>query len=246
MSSVIDPYNAVPKYHQLAWILRKKIMDGDWPPQSPIPSERQLESLYSVSRPTIRQAIELLIHEGYLYREHGKGTFVMPEKLQKGLMELTSFSEDLLKRGIKPGQQILEMAYETAPEEVIRKLELPEGTKALRILRVRLGDDIPIGLQISYVILRPDQVISREELQEVGSLYKILQEKLHIIPWAADETLEVTLATKEEADLLQVKVGAPLLINERVLWSQERKAVEFVKILYRGDRYRYTMRLSRA
>jgi GntR family transcriptional regulator len=246
MSSVIDPYNAVPKYHQLAGILRKKINDGDWPPQSPIPSERQLETLYSVSRPTIRQAIELLIHEGYLYREHGKGTFVMPQKLQKGLLELTSFSEDLLKRGIKPGQQILEMAYETAPEEVIRKLELPEGTKALRILRVRFGDDIPIGLQTSYVILKPDQLITREELEEVGSLYKILQEKLHIIPWAADETLEVTLATKEEADLLQVKVGAPLLINERVLWSQERKAVEFVKILYRGDRYRYTMRLSRA
>jgi GntR family transcriptional regulator len=166
--------------------------------------------------------------------------------LQKGLLELTSFSEDLLKRGIKPGQQILEMAYETAPEEVIRKLELPEGTKALRILRVRFGDDIPIGLQTSYVVLKPDQLITREELEEVGSLYKILQEKLHIIPWAADETLEVTLATKEEADLLQVKVGAPLLINERVLWSQERKAVEFVKILYRGDRYRYTMRLSRA
>ncbi len=246
MSSVIDPYNAVPKYHQLAGILRKKINDGDWPPQSPIPSERQLEMIYNVSRPTIRQAIELLIHEGYLYREHGKGTFVMPQKLQKGLLELTSFSEDLLKRGIKPGQQILEMEYETAPEEVLRKLELPEGTKALRILRVRFGDDIPIGLQTSYIILKPDQLITREELEEVGSLYKILQEKLHIIPWAADETLEVTLATKEEANLLQVKVGAPLLINERVLWSQERKAVEFVKILYRGDRYRYTMRLSRA
>jgi GntR family transcriptional regulator len=246
MSSVIDPYDAVPKYHQLASILRKKIAEGEWPPQSPIPSERQLETLYRVSRPTIRQAIELLIHEGYLYREHGRGTFVMPQKLQKGLLELTSFSEDLIKRGITPGQKILEMAYETAPEEVLRKLDLPSGTKALRILRVRLGDDLPIGLQTSYVILHPDQVITREELEEVGSLYKILQEKLHIIPWAADETLEVTLATREEADLLQVKVGAPLLINERVLWSQERKAVEFVKILYRGVRYRYTMRLSRA
>ena len=74
MSSVIDPYNAIPKYHQLAGILRKKIVDGEWPPQSPIPSERQLEMIYSVSRPTIRQAIELLIHEGYLYREHGKGS----------------------------------------------------------------------------------------------------------------------------------------------------------------------------
>jgi GntR family transcriptional regulator len=246
MSSMIDPYYAMPKYHQLANILRQKISKGEWPPQSPIPSERQLETLYQVSRPTIRQAIELLIHEGYLYREHGRGTFVMPQKLQKGLLELTSFSEDLIKRGIKPGQQILEMAYEDAPTDVLRKLELTADTKALRILRVRLGDELPIGLQTSYVILRPDQVITQTELENAGSLYKILQEKLHIIPWAADETLEVTLATKEEADLLQVKIGAPLLLNERVLWSQERKAVEFVKILYRGDRYRYTMRLTRA
>jgi GntR family transcriptional regulator len=246
MSSMIDPYNAIPKYHQLATILRKKIINGEWPPQSPIPSERQLEQLYGVSRPTIRQAIELLIHDGFLYREHGKGTFVMPQKLQKGLLELTSFSEDLLKRGIKPGQRILEMHYEPASETIQKKLDLPANTQVLKIVRVRLGDGQPIGLQTSYVVLSKDQLITQDELESNGSLYKILMEKFNIIPWAADETLEVTLATQEEAELLQIKKGDPLLNNERVLWSQDRKAVEFVKILYRGDRYRYTMRLSRA
>ncbi len=83
-------------------------------------------------------------------------------------------------------------------------------------------------------------------MEKAGSLYKILQEKFGIIPWAADETLEVTLASPEEARLLQIEEGCPLLLNERVLWSQERKAVEYVKILYRGDRYRYTMRLTRS
>lgn len=245
MSSVINPYDAVPKYHQLAQILRRKIDLGEWQPKSSIPSERQLEDLYSVSRPTIRQAIELLIREGFLYREHGRGTFVMPQKLQKGLLELTSFSEDLIKRGIKPGQQILEMGMEIPPKKVQQLLELSEDQKVLRIKRIRLGDEIPIGLQTSYLVMPAGQKIEKEELEASGSLYRILEEKLHIIPWAADETLEVGIATPEEAKYLQIEPGSPLLLNERVLWSQERKAVEYVKILYRGDRYRYTMRLSR-
>ncbi len=246
MSSMIDPYDALPKYHQLAMILKKKIESGELNPQAPIPSERQLEEFYGVSRPTIRQAIELLIREGYLYREHGRGTFVMPQKLQKGMLELTSFSEDLIKRGMKPGQVIIEMKEELPPEKIREKLDLSPEKRTLKIVRIRLGDGVPIGYQTSYLLLEPGQSISRAELEASGSLYRILQEKLHIIPWAADETLEVALATKEEADLLQVKEGAPLLLNERVLWSQERKAVEYVKILYRGDRYRYAMRLTRS
>jgi GntR family transcriptional regulator len=243
---MIDPYDEIPKYHQLARILRKKITDGEWEPQSAIPSERQLEQQYRISRPTIRQAIELLIREGYLYREHGRGTFVMPQKLQKGLLELTSFSEDLLKRGIKPGQVVRSLSREVPPEAIARKLDMPLDGRVLRIERIRLGDGIPIGLQTSYLALEPDQDISQAEMEQAGSLYKILQEKFGIIPWAADETLEVTLASPEEARLLQIEDGCPLLLNERVLWSQDRKAVEYVKILYRGDRYRYTMRLTRS
>ncbi len=246
MSSMIDPYDAVPKYHQLARILRKKIEEGEWEPNSPIPSERLLEEQYRISRPTVRQAVELLIHQGFLYREHGRGTFVMPQKLQKGLLELTSFSEDLIKRGIKPGQIVLKMCREVPPQKVQQKLDLTPDAQVLTIERIRLGDGLPIGLQTSYVVLQVDQTIEKEELEQAGSLYRILQDKFQIIPWAADETLEVTLASREEAELLQVNEGSPLLLNERILWSQDRKAVEFVKILYRGDRYRYTMRLTRS
>ena len=245
MSRTIDPYNAVPKYFQLATILRQKIEDGDWQPRSPIPSERQLEVLYNVSRTTIREAIDALVRQGYLYREHGRGTFVSPEKLQKGLMELTSFSEDLVKRGIHPGQVIRRLERVVPPPKILQKLELPPGTAVLRIERIRLGDDVPIGLQTSYIVLSPNQEISSAEMERSGSLYRILQEKFNIIPTEAEETLEVTLATPEEAHLLEISEGAPLLLNERLLFSQERKPVEFVKILYRGDRYQYYLRLTR-
>jgi len=93
--------------------------------------------------------------------------------------------------------------------------------------------------------LPPGQEITRAEVEKRGSIYDILQEKFGIFPSEADETLEVTLASAEEARLLEIPEGSPLLLNERTLWSQDRKAVEFVKILYRGDRYKYTVRLTR-
>jgi len=242
---MINPYDALPKYHQLAAILREKIDNGEWEPRSAIPSERQLETLYDVSRTTIREAIDHLVRQGYLYREHGRGTYVSPQKLQKVMLELTSFSEDLMRRGIQPGQIIRSLEWVIPNPKILQKLELPPSTKVLRIERIRLGDGVPIGLQTSYLALREGQEITREELETQGSLYTILQEKLRIIPSEADETLEVTLATPDEAALLEIVEGAPLLLSERVLFAQDRHPVEFVKILYRGDRYRYIVRLVR-
>ena len=217
-----------------------------FPSYTAIPSERQIEEQYSLSRPTIRQAIDILERQGYLYRVHGKGTFVSPPKLQKGILELTSFSEDMRNRGLEPGQQILEFGEIKPPAKVARQLEIKEpNRKVLRIKRLRFGDKTPIGLQDSYLCLPSGQTITREEIEARGSIYSILQEKFGLYPTEADETLEVTLATPEEADMLQIPVGSPLLLNERTLWSQNRQAIEFVRILYRGDRYKYFVRLTR-
>ena len=246
MSTTIDPNHALPRYYQLVNILRKKIEAGEWQPHAAIPSERQLEGLYAVSRTTVRQAVGILTRQGLVYQLHGKGTYVSPVKLQKGIVELTSFSEDMIQRGLKPGQRILEIGDVPAPESILRRLELPSDTPTLfRLERVRTGDDQPIGLQTSYLVLPLGQTISLEELVQRGSLYDILQERFNIILFAADETLEVTIASPREAELLDVPEGSPLLLSVRVLWTNDRRAVEFVKILYRGDRYRYTVRLTR-
>jgi GntR family transcriptional regulator len=246
MPELIDPNDFLPRYHQLANILRDQISNGKLEEHQSIPSERQLETIYSVSRTTIRQAIDLLVHQGFLYREHGRGTFVSPQKLQKGISELTSFTEDMKQRGLVPGQKILEIGVVQAPDNVRQHLGLPEGSSpVLRIERLRLGDGVPMGLQTSYYCLPDGQTITLEELEEVGSIYRILQEKFHLIPTEADETLEVTLATPREAALLQIEPGSPLLLSERTTYSQSRRVIEFVKILYRGDRYRYLAKLTR-
>ncbi len=246
MPAMIDPDDYLPRYYQLASILRERIKDGQVEAYQPIPSERELEKIYNVSRTTIRQAIDLLVRQGFLYREHGKGTFVSPQKLQKGISELTSFSEDMKQRGIHPGQKILEIGYVQPPENIRAHLEITDDhTPVLRIERLRLGDDAPMGLQTSYYILPEGQTITREKLERYGSIYTMLQEQFHLIPTEADETLEVTLATPREASLLQIKPGSPLLLSERTTYSQFRRVIEFVKILYRGDRYRYIAKLKR-
>ena len=246
MPEMIDPNDFLPRYYQLANILRESISDGKFGAHQTIPSERQLERLYSVSRTTIRQAIDLLIRQGFLYREHGRGTFVSPQKLQKGISELTSFTEDMKQRGIVPGQRILEIGEVEPPEQVRNHLELSASSnRVLCIKRLRLGDDVPMGLQTSYYVLPEGQSISRNELEAYGSIYKMLQEKFHLIPTEADETLEVTVATPREALLLQIPPGSPLLLSERTTYSQYRRVIEFVKILYRGDRYRYIAKLTR-
>ena len=243
---MIDPSDVIPKYYQLANILRQQIENEDFQPHDPIPSERQLEAHYNLSRPTIRQAIDLLSRQGYLYRVHGKGTFVSPPKLQKGILELTSFSEDMRSRGLTPGHKILEFGYVKPNLETKRHLGITnDEKKVLRIKRLRFGNDEPIGLQDSFLSLDDELDITREEIENRGSIYAILQEKFGIYPTEADETLEVTLATREEANLLKIPEGSPLLLNERTLWSQDRKAIEFVRILYRGDRYKYFVRLTR-
>ncbi len=246
MADLVDPHDVLPRYYQLANILREKILKKELQAHQSIPSERQLETIYRVSRTTIRQAIDLLVRQGFLYREHGRGTFVSPPKLQKGISELTSFTEDMKRRGIVPGQRILQIGYVKPPEDVRRHLELPAAqNKVLQIERLRLGNGQPMGLQNSYLLLPEGQTITREDVEKTGSIYKILQERLHLIPTEADETLEVTFATAREASLLEIKPGTPLLLSERTTYSQYRRVMEFVKILYRVDRYRYYAKLTR-
>jgi GntR family transcriptional regulator len=244
---LINPLDIVPKYFQLVNILRHNIEDGEWVPYQPIPSERELEKLYHVSRTTVREAIGILIRQGYLYREQGRGTFVSHQKLQKGMNELTSFTEDMLNRGITPGQIILSMEFVKPPILVAQHLEImQEQAQVYKIERVRTGNGEPIALQTSYLRLDKDKYITRAELEQTGSLYLLLQEKFSIIPNEAEDTIEATLASTREAALLQTAEGSPLLLSTRTMWTQNHHPFEYVKILYRGDRYRYFARLNRS
>ncbi len=245
MARKIESSNPTPKYQQLASIIRQKIENGEWESRSPIQSESQLEQEYEISRTTVRQAIDFLILAGYLYRKHGKGTFVAPEELRMRMLEMNGFSEDFKKRGITPGQIIRSFSREIPPAKIQKMLDLKPDRTVLKIVRIRLGNGKPIGIQTSYDALTEDQHVTKSDLDSSGSIYKILFDRFNIVIAEADETFEATLATPEEAKFLQIKRNSPLLLDERFGYTQDRKPFEYVKTIFRGDKYQFNFHLKR-
>ena len=242
----VDPLSVVPKYYQLSEILRQKIDNNEWQPHDPIPPERELETLYNVSRTTVREALNHLANQGYIYREHGRGTFVSRPKMQHSLHTLHSFTNDMQVRGSVAGQRILNLDRIPPSDRVRRQLELPPDMESVvQIERLRYADDEPMGIQLAYLPLAADQTITSEELLEFGSLYTLLETKFGLIPIEADETLEAIIVDEREASLLKIEERSPLLLLERTTYSQHRRPMEFVKMFYRADRYKYYARLTR-
>lgn len=242
----VDAFSALPKYYQLKDILLRKIEDGDWQPEESIPSERELEEIYGVSRTTIRKALDILVSKGYLYREHGRGTFVAFPRLQQSLHTLTSFTEDMRRRGMEPGQRILMVDCIQPSRRIRQALSLRSDIElVLRVERLRLGNDEPVGIHDVYLPLCDKDPITADELARSGSLYALLQAKYNLTVADADESLESTVADEREAELLHISQGSPLLLIERISRLESGRPIEFVRMLYRADRYKYYVHLSR-
>jgi len=239
MSNFVSSLNTIPKYRQLGDILRRRIEEGEWKPHQMVPSERELIDAYKVSRTTVREALKLLIGEGIIYRRHGKGTFVAYPKVQYGLDRLMSFSQEMELRGLRSGHKLLELSYVQPEERICEQLALtPQQKNVLLLKRLRLTDGEPLSVHYAYLALEPHQTITESDLEDCPSLYTILESKYQIILMTAVETIEATAAGKEEASLLDMSIGSPILLMERKAYSEEGKAIEFVRSMSRGDRYR--------
>ena len=236
----VDPYEVLPKYYQLYQIIKQKIDDGIWLPHSAIPAERELEELYNVSRTTVRKTLDLLVSRGVLFKESGKGTFVAPPRPQYTAHELLSYTIGMQKRGLKPGQRILNFQYVNPAADICQKMEIEDAERPVLYLeRLRLVNDEPIGIHASFVNFEEREILTRERLEEVGSLYTILEKDYNLIPTEASETIEAVAADEREAALLVVENRSPLLFIQRIVRSQQRKIIEYVEILYRANQYKY-------
>jgi GntR family transcriptional regulator len=240
----VDPNEIMPKYYQLYQIIKQKIDDGVWLPHQMIPSERELEEIYNVSRTTVRQTLDILVNRGIIFREAGKGTFVGLPKPQYSVHELMSYSEGMRKRGKVPGQKVLDFRYVKPDDSIVTNMELKDpDSEVLFVERLRLADGETIGIHSAYLYLEGQKPITRERLEECESLYKILEYDYNIIPTEASETIEAVAANAREAKLMNIKKGAPLLLIKRIVRSQQRRIIEYVRILYLGDAYKYYVNL---
>ena len=229
-----------PKY----WGLKRHLHDllRSMPPGTPIPTERSLAAEFDVSRTTVRQALAELTVEGRLLRVQGKGTFVAKPKVAQRL-QLSSYTEDMRAQGRQPTSRLLAVVEEAADQELALLLGAKEGSAVLRLRRLRLADGEPMAIETTHLPLGRFRGLTAL-LESGGSLYRVLRESYQLELGHAEETIETALASPEEAELLGADVGLPMLLLSRHSFDAEGRPVEWVRSIYRGDRYKFVARLN--
>jgi GntR family transcriptional regulator len=235
--------NGVPLYHQLKEIFSDKIANGEWRPGEMIPNELQLCEQYGVSRGPIRQALDHLVREGLLIRKQGKGTLVLPPKIERSLGSLYSFTTLIQQRGMQPSTRLLTFEIIQGSGGIAQTLNLPPGAPTFQIRRLRLADAEPLILETVYV---PEYICRSLSAEEVSSapLYDILQKHYQVVLQRAKQFFEPTIADDYEAGALQVPKGTPALLVQNITYALGDKPVVFSKAIMRGDRVRYYVELS--
>ncbi|SOC82264.1 GntR family transcriptional regulator [Ensifer adhaerens] len=230
-----------PLYVKLRQSLEKAIRSGTLQQGEALPAERDIADYASISRVTVRKAVDELVQDGLLVRRHGSGTFVAKpvSKVEQPLSRLTSFTEDMARRGLSTRSEWLERGlFAPSPEEMMM-LGLGPGALVARFARLRLGDDNPLAIERASVLAEympdPDAVTS--------SLYAAL-ERRNARPVRAIQRISACNIKSQDAELLGVSEGAAGLSIQRISYLPSGKVVELTRSLYRGDAYDFVAELT--
>lgn len=246
LSAILSPEDlqsggSGPLYVKLKQSLEDAILTGKLMHGQALPPERDLAEFAHVSRVTVRKAVDELVREGLLSRKHGSGTFVMKpvSKMQQPLSRLTSFTEDMARRGYSTRSEWLERGlFHPSPDEMM-KLGLKVGMMVARLGRLRIANELPLAIERASLAadILPDPSV-------VGtSLYAELHRSGHS-PVRAVQRISACNVTKEDATLLAVPIGSAGLAIERVSYLASGRVVEFTRSLYRGDAYDFVAEMT--
>jgi DNA-binding GntR family transcriptional regulator len=229
---VVNRSSPVPLYFQVAEQLERAIFDGKLVPGDRIANEVALAEELGLSRPTMRQAIQLLVDKGMLVRKRGVGTQVVQNPVHRRV-ELTSLFDDLARAGQEPTTQLLGYHVGPVEEEVAAELNLTADREVVTIERLRCANGEPLAVMTNYL---PVELAPAAEELESSGLYQALRARgVHIR--LARQRIGARPATKSEARLLAEKAGAPLLTMNRTAFDDSGKAVEYGAHCYRASRY---------
>ena len=232
-----------PLYLQLQRHIAAALAAGELTPGDCLPAERDMAQMTGLSRVTVRKAIQELVATGQLVQRRGSGTYVAQkvERLEQALSLLTSFTEDMARRGRSVETRWISRRIDApAPEEVMA-LGLGAGDRVTRLERVRCSDGVPLAIERATLStnLLPDP----EAVQ--SSLYAVLQTR-GLRPTRAVQRISATSIDARDSALLGVAVGAPGLKIERISYLPSGQVVEFTRSLYRGDAYDFAVELKLA
>jgi GntR family transcriptional regulator len=207
-----------------------------------IPSERQLSADLGVSRLTVRAALDDLAREGYLVRRRGSGTYVQQPKISQELT-ITSFSEDMRRRGMVPLSKTLSMETILAGARLGRFLQVSPSEPILVIKRLRLADGETMAIETLHLPQGLVPGLTAKDLS--GSFYELLGERYGIRIAYGTQAIEPTVTNEEESAALGVPLHSPAFLFERTSHDERDRTIEFVHSVYRGDRYRIVTELHR-
>ncbi len=241
----LERKSGVPLYYQIQQRLISQIRSGEYRPGQPLPSLQEIAARLGVSQMTARQAIRALCDQGLMYSKQGKGTFVSGFKHERNFRQVLSFTEEMRMRGSAPSSRVLSFRAEPATREVRTALDLSSGQKVFRLRRIRYSDGRPMGIECSCL---PQQICPdlMDTFDPSKSLYQELAERYGIQMEVTDEVVEVGKATAKDAALLKVVAGSPVFLFTRTGYGENGRPLEYVKSIYRGDRYKIVQRLTRA
>ncbi|MDF2698687.1 MAG: phnF [Haloplasmataceae bacterium] len=226
-----------PIYQVIENDIKEKLKSGVLTQGDMIPSENELKEEYSVSRMTVRQALNNLVNEGYLFRHKGKGTFVNTLKIEKKIQGLLGFSEEMRRMNRKVSNKIISIQSLLADDEVAAKLFLNNEEEVFLVERVRYGDKIPILFEKLYVPKRLFKDLNEKIM--TGSFYNYIEEELKLKINYCIQTIEAKLANATVSELLEVPKQSPVLYITLNTYLDNGRPFEYVKSYYRADQYRF-------
>ncbi|HHW17861.1 MAG TPA: GntR family transcriptional regulator [Firmicutes bacterium] len=229
-----------PLYCQVKEDILRKIRSGELKPGDLLPSEDELTRIYNVSRITVKRALQELAMEGELTRRQGKGTFVTVPKLEEDISKAVALAHPVLMHGEKSWHKVLSVDMVLPEPEVARFLQIGPTARAVRIERLKLVDNEPVGYERSYI---PDEICPglQEKLKNSSAnlIYEILQSDYSLVLTRVRMFIEPTILNPTEAKLLQSRVGMPAMLWQRITYSTGDRPVEFLREVVRGDRFKY-------
>jgi GntR family transcriptional regulator len=240
---MINKNSPIPLYYQLEEYIKALIEKGELRKGEALPAEREYAEKYQISRMTVRQAFTHLVNEGYLHRLQGKGTFVAERKIEQILKRLSSFTEDMEARGLTPGSKLIHFDIIPATSQIANQLSIQVDIPVYEIKRIRLADGIPMALETNYISANLIQGLTEAIVNQ--SLYAHIEGQLNLRIDTAQQVIESAIASKIEAEYLNINTGAPVMLIQQSTYLQDGTPVEFVNSVFRADRYKFIIQMKR-
>ena len=240
MSYHIDRNSTLPLYSQIKQILIEELGDHE-KVSDLVLTEAGLMKRFRVSRAPIRQALKALEDEGYVVRHRAKGTFPI-RKVNVSIppaLELGGIMSYLFRQGLKPVSRVVALAREVPEEEIALTLDVSSSTKLLHVKRIIFVKDSPLAYVSTYVLTPRSFMPEHEELEDVGSIFDLIDRDLGIRFSKGEQEIWAAGANKEEAEALDLVEGSPVMVTVTKLYTSDGKLGGWRKAVHRGEDFKY-------